>query len=185
MLKGDANRYVMEETKKINLIEKAASFIKYKNVEIKSIALGVVAGMRSMIAPAVVSHYLKRQPSPSLAIGNFRFMQAPITAFITKILSVAEIVGDKMPAIPNRIRMPQLLARTASGAIVGATLFMANTKNATKGILLGGLSAAAATFGSYYLRQYLDKLPYLTDIVTGGIEDIIAVNTGILIMHKE
>jgi len=156
----------------------------HRNTVLKQlIGIGAVAGMRATFAPAVVSHYLSNHPSSALANSKLSFIESPVTAVITKVLSVLEIAGDKAPSAPNRTAMPQILGRIASGAFAGAVISMANKENVIKGILIGGTSALAATFASFYIRQYIDKIPHVKDVATGAAEDIIALTSGILVMR--
>jgi uncharacterized membrane protein len=156
--------------------------MKTSNVIWQTVGMGAVAGMRATMAPMLASHYLSNHPNPALSRSSLRFIQMPVTAIITKLLSVAEITGDKMPATPNRIVPAQLLARMASGAFVGATIFKANKLSVIDGMLLGGASALAATFASFYLRKAADKVPFVKDPVVGAVEDVLALGTGLTIL---
>ena len=156
--------------------------MKTPNVIWQTVGLGAVAGMRATMAPMLASHYLSNHPNPALSGTALRFIQMPVTAVITKLLSVAEIAGDKLPGTPDRIGMPQLLGRVVSGAFVGATIFKANRQSVIDGMLLGGASALAATFASFYLRKYADKLPHVKDPVVGAVEDVVALGTGLSIL---
>ena len=119
-------------------------------VTLQAIGLGAVAGMRASLAAAVTSHYLSNHPNPAISRSMFRFIQLPVTAVVTKIASAVEITGDKIPGAPDRIVPAQVMARVISGAFVGATIFKANRQNVLQGALLGGVSALAVTFGSFF-----------------------------------
>ncbi|AMR30380.1 hypothetical protein A0256_02575 [Mucilaginibacter sp. PAMC 26640] len=156
--------------------------MKRGNIILQTIGLGAVAGMRASMAPMVASHYLSNHPNPALSRTAFRFIQMPVTAFVTKLMSAAEVTGDKVPGGPDRIIPAQLMARVASGALVGATIYKANRQSVIEGMLLGGASAFAVTFASFYLRKYADKLPFVKDQVAGVVEDAVALGTGISIL---
>lgn len=156
--------------------------MKRGSVILQTIGLGAVAGMRATMAPMVASHYLSNHPNPALSRTAFRFIQMPVTAFVTKLMSAAEVTGDKVPGGPDRIVPAQLMARVASGALVGATIFKANKQSVIEGMVLGGASALAVTFASFYLRKYVDKLPFVKDQFAGFVEDVIALGTGISIL---
>lgn len=153
------------------------------NVATLSAGLGAVAGMRTTIAPAVLSHFLSKNPKKALRKSNLSFMQSPTAAIITKVLSAAEITADKMPGAPNRTIFAQTLPRVLSGALVGAVLFQASKQNIVNGILIGGASALASTYASFYLRKLLNKVPYLKDPVLGAAEDVLAVRSGMSLMN--
>ena len=151
---------------------------------LQTLGLGAVAGMRATMAPAVASHYLSNHPNPALSRSALKFMQLPLTALVTKLLSVAEITGDKLPDSPDRIVLPQVMARVASGAFVGATIFKANQQSFLKGMLLGGVSALAATYATFYLRKYIDTLPHIKDGAVGAVEDVLAIGSGLSIISR-
>ncbi|WP_018615457.1 DUF4126 family protein [Segetibacter koreensis] len=146
------------------------------------ISLGIISGMRSTFALAIAAHYLSKQHNSALSNSRLRFIQSPVTAIVTKLLGVAEIAGDKLPNTPNRIVAPQVIARAASGALAGAIISVANKDSVAKGILIGRATAIAATYGTFYLRKYLDKSTFIKEPVTGAIEDAIVIGSGILIM---
>lgn len=144
----------------------------------QTIGLGLIAGLRASIAPAIASNYLSKHPDSNLSKSRLRFIQKPATAMITKVLGLAEMVADKAPAAPNRIIPPQIGARIASGALVGAVMFKANRQAAMEGMIVGGISALAATFASFYARKYLDKIPHVKDTMVGAFEDALAIGSG-------
>ena len=154
------------------------------NSLVKTVAgLGAVAGMRTTIALAVASHYLNKKPKKALAKSKLAFMQSPKASVITKWLSAAELAADKNPNGPNRISLPQLLPRIASGGLVGAVLYQANKKDAVTGFLIGGAAAFTSTYVSFYLRQLLDKIPYVKDPLVGGLEDMVAYKSALSLMR--
>jgi uncharacterized membrane protein len=148
----------------------------------QAIGLGAIAGLRASVAPAVASNYLSKHPDSDLRHSKLRFIQKPATSLITKILSIAEFAADKAPQAPNRIILPQVAARVASGALVGATMFKANRESALKGAMIGGAAALVTTFASFYGRKYLDKIPHVKDTFVGAFEDAIAVSSGVKLM---
>ncbi len=150
----------------------------------KAIGLGAISGMRATVAPTVLSYFLSKHPSKALGRSKLSFLQSPVTAVITKVLTAAEFTGDKLPNTGNRIALPQVAARVASGALAGAGLFRANKAGIAKGLVLGGASALAVTFASYYFRKYVDKKTHTKDSYVGGIEDLISLVSGWAVMRK-
>ena len=140
-----------------------------------------MAGFRSMSATAILSNELSQMPEGLLEESPLRHLQAGPVALGLKFLAASEIAGDKLPDIPDRIGVPSLLMRTAAGALVGATIFTANHDTTWKGAALGGLAAVAATFGSFYLRKALNQNAQLPNAVSGALEDVIAVASGLVI----
>jgi uncharacterized membrane protein len=143
------------------------------------LGLGAVAGLRSMAAPAIASQILANHPSSELADSPLRFLQSPLTATISKLLTVGEMAGDKMPGIPNRIAPPALIGRVASGALVGAAFCKAKRSNVLAGVVLGSLAAVAGSYGGYYLRKGLGKWSGIADPIVGVLEDALVVASGV------
>jgi len=156
--------------------------MKKNNTTLKILGLGLISGMRATFAPAFAAHYLNKEKSAVLASSKLRFLQTPSASVITKLLSAGEIIGDKLPDAPNRIVAPQVMARVAAGALAGAVICTANKDNVIKGVLLGGVTALAATFGTYHLRKYISGNTAVKEPATGAIEDAIAIGTGVLLM---
>ncbi len=140
--------------------------------------LAALAGMRTLSAPALLSAYLQKHPSRRLRHTNFNFMQSGKTAGILKLLAAAEMVGDKLPATPNRTKPFAVLGRGLSGALVGATLSRSQRKRRFGGAGIGLLSALAATYGSFYLRKKLTKSTPVPGPVWGVLEDALVWQAG-------
>lgn len=150
----------------------------------KMIGFGIIAGMRATFAPLFLSDYFNEHSNSAISNSKLRFVQSPVAASVTKALGLLEIIGDKSPSSPNRTVAPQVLARVASGAFAGATIAKAHDQALVKGILIGGLSALAATYGVFYLRKYIDTLPKVKDLYVGAAEDAVALVSGALLMKK-
>lgn len=150
---------------------------------VRIVGLSIISGMRTTFAPAIAAHFLSKKPAAALSKSKLSFIQSPATAIVTKLLSAAEIAGDKLPNTPDRIVASQVLARVASGSFAGAVIATAENDSVAKGILLGSVTALAATFGTFYLRKYIDKSSVIKEPVTGALEDIVAVTSGVLLMR--
>jgi uncharacterized membrane protein len=151
----------------------------------KVLGLGVIAGMRSLSAPAIASHYLAKDQSSELEDSPLKFLQSPQVADVLKLLAASEMAGDKVPGAPDRITTASLFARGLSGALVGAALFKANKGNMTAGALLGSAAAVAGTYGSFYLRKELKHLSGIADPILGVLEDALVVKNGVEILEDK
>lgn len=150
----------------------------------KAMGLGALAGLRTTIPPAVISHFKTQHHNSGLSNSKLGFIQSPLTSVITKILSTAEVAADKMPGTSNRIDLSQTLPRIASGAFVGAVIFQAAKENFIKGALIGGVSALAATYASFYARKNLKKIPYVKDSLLGFLEDMFVLRSSKSLLKK-
>ena len=156
--------------------------MKNNTAILQIIGLGFISGMRATFAPALTAYFFSKKPNAALAKSKIGFIQSPAAAVVTKLLSAGEIVGDKLPNTPSRTIAPQVIARVASGAFTGAVFSTANRDHVVKGILIGGVTALAATFTTYHIRKYVSKTTFIKEPVTGAFEDAFAIETGILLL---
>jgi uncharacterized membrane protein len=148
-----------------------------------ALGFATLAGMRSMSAPALLTHHLSRQPSWFLLNSPLQLLQKPWVATGMKLVAAGEMVADKLPGMPDRIAPPVLLGRLVSGALVGATWYKAREGSALTGGLVGGLGAVAATFLSYALRKGISAQSG-TDIAAVGVgEDAVVLGSGAALLR--
>jgi uncharacterized membrane protein len=143
------------------------------------LGMGVLAGMRSSSAPVITSHILTHHHSKKLKKSPLNFMQSQGVANVLKVVALSELVMDKLPSTPNRIKPPVVAIRCLSGALAGASIYKASGGNAITGALLGASAALASTFGSFYLRKETVKKTRLFDPVIGAIEDALVIGAGV------
>lgn len=143
------------------------------------IGLGTLAGMRTLSAPVIATHILSHHPSKRLQKSQLRFMQSTTVAAVLKVLSVTELVADKLPSTPNRIEPAGVAGRCLSGALAGASIYKAVGGKPLTGALIGGAAAIAATYGSYFLRKNIVKANHIPDPVIGAIEDALVIGAGV------
>lgn len=145
----------------------------------QTLGLGTIAGFRSMTAPALLTANFAKFHPQGLAGSPLRYLQKPLVATGFKLLAGGELVGDKLPHMPDRIAPPVLLGRLLSGALVGAALYKANHGRTLSGALLGGVAALAATYGSFWLRQKTTDESGLPSAVVGSLEDMLVLGSGL------
>ncbi|MDB5233094.1 MAG: hypothetical protein JWR44_87 [Hymenobacter sp.] len=149
------------------------------------LGFATLAGMRSMSAPAFLSHYLSRQPVGGLSGSSLRFLQKPATATVLKAVAAGEIVADKMPFMPNRIAPEVMLGRILSGALVGAAWYRSRHGSALGGGVLGGLVAVASTIVSYALRTGISEKSGLPLALVGVGEDALVLAGGAALLSVQ
>ncbi|MGH3594500.1 MAG: DUF4126 family protein, partial [Mycobacterium sp.] len=118
-----------------------------------ALLIGVVAGLRSLTAPAVVSwaaalHWINLNGTWAAWVGH------PVTVAILTVLAVAELVGDKLPKTPNRTAPPAFVGRIVLGAFAGAVIGTAWGHNWTA-LGAGAIGAVLGTLGGYRARTRL------------------------------
>ena len=140
-------------------------------------AIGAVAGLRSMLAPAIVSHCAHSGVLP-IQHRHIAFLNRPAAAHTLAALAGSELIADKLPFMPNRTQPASALARAFSGALSGAAVCSAKNCSIAAGALLGALGAIGTTFGAYELRRRAGKRFGVPDPVIAVLEDGIALVAG-------
>ncbi|MEO3407430.1 DUF4126 family protein [Mucilaginibacter sp. CAU 1740] len=146
---------------------------------LQATALGILAGMRTTAAMVAATHILSRGRFKRLGGSPLRFMQSPTVATVCKVISVSEIVVDKLPSTPNRTEPGGVIGRSLSGALAGAAICKAAGGKALTGALIGGATAIASTYAGYFLRKNIVKSSHIPDPVIGGVEDILTIGAGV------
>src|SRR4051794_5873801 len=121
-----------------------------------AVGIGVAAGLRAFAAPAVLAWAAKRR---WIRLGNSPFAKI-ISAKASKRtthLAVSELIADKLPFTPSRLKAGPLASRVVSGAVCGATIYGVVEKPLLEGAVLGGVGAIAGAFAGHYGRQRFSR----------------------------
>ncbi|MCP3136749.1 DUF1990 family protein [Pyxidicoccus xibeiensis] len=135
------------------------------------LGLGVLAGMRSMSAPALVSRRLSQDPGAK---------QDPLSDALSKpwvprvlgLLALGELVVDKLPKTPARVKLVPLAGRVLTG-VVAAASSVAGQRRAVVALagVLGGAAAVASAWAFYSLRTVATKRLGVPNMAAAVTED--------------
>jgi uncharacterized membrane protein len=143
--------------------------------------VGIVAGLRSMTAPAVVS-WCARLGVLAVAGTSFAWMGNRYVAIVLTIFAVAELIADRLPMTPSRTAPPGFIARTVTGALSGATIGAAGHALVT--CTIGGIvGAVIGTFGGAAVRAKL-AAAFHRDLPAALLEDAAAILIAIFAILK-
>ena len=78
--------------------------MKSKSYLALAFGIGVVAGLRTMTAPAAVARAARRRPR-ALRGSSLSFLNSPRTANILSLLAMGEYVADKLPFNPAELSL--------------------------------------------------------------------------------
>ena len=139
-----------------------------------ALGIGIVAGLRSLLAPAVIAwaaHFdlLILHASPLAFMGS----RAAVALF--SIFAIGELIADKLPTTPKRTAFAPLLARILLGSLSGASLCVAAGKSLLAGALLGGIGSVIGAFVGYEIRRRVVNNLHIKDIFVAVSEDAIAI----------
>lgn len=143
--------------------------------------IGIVAGLRSLTAPAVVAwgahlNWLNLEGTP------LAFMGSTTAVVIFSLLAVGELIADKLPMIPKRTDPAPLIARIITGGLCGACVCAAGANPLLLGTLLGGIGGVVGAFLGYNIRRRLDM--HVKDVVVAVCEDVVAVGVALFLVSR-
>lgn len=146
-----------------------------------ALGIGIVAGLRSLTAPAVVAWgahlgWLNLHGSPLAFIGS------TIAVAILSVLAIGELIADKLPMTPKRTAPAPLMARIITGGLCGACLCQATGQSLIAGALLGGIGGIVGAFLGYGIRRRLDL--HFKDLVVALCEDVVAVGLALFLVSR-
>lgn len=144
-----------------------------------SILMGAVAGMRAMTPLAAVTNAARSGVLPA-DNGAPRLLDNPLASAGMLALAGGELLGDKMKTAPDRIVPAGMIARVATGLIVGAAL--APRRQRGWGALLAAGTAVGTAYLTFNLR--MRAIERYGQTSTGAVEDAIAVGTAALIARS-
>lgn len=146
---------------------------------ILALLIGVVAGMRTMTAPAAMSWaaHLGR-----LELGGtwVAFLGEAWVRWLLTLLALVELVTDQLPTTPSRKVPVQFGARLVSGALSGGAIGAASGALAG-GIVAGIVGAVIGTLGGSALRARL-AAAFGKDRPAALIEDALAIGGALAIV---
>ena len=147
-------------------------------IYVLTLLIGVVAGLRGLLPPAVVSWaaYLGHLPLHGTWLAFLGFAATP---YILTVLAVVELIADKQPKAPSRKAPPGFGARLVTGAVCGAAIGIAGDVW-LGGLVAGIIGAVIGTLGGYAARMRLAGT-FDRDFPAAIIEDLVAVVAAILI----
>lgn len=121
-----------------------------------ALLLGIVAGMRTLMAPAAL--YLAR---------------GGVAGYALAVAEIGELVADALPMTPSRLRPTALAGRLISGAFTGTMLCVFLGAPPLAGAALGLVGAASGAYGGASLRAWL--IARIKPIPAALTEDAIAI----------
>jgi uncharacterized membrane protein len=146
---------------------------------ILSLLIGIVAGLRTLTAPAAVS-WAARLGWLKLAATGLAFMGYAYTAWSFTALALVELVTDQLPSTPSRTVPVQFGARLVSGALCGAGIG-AGSGALVAGLIAGVVGAIIGTLGGRAFRARL-AAAFGSDRPAALIEDAVAIGGAFLIV---
>jgi uncharacterized membrane protein len=148
-------------------------------VFVLSLLMGIVSGLRAMMAPAAVS-WAARRGWLNLASTSLAFLGYAFTPWVLTVLALGELITDQLPTTASRTVPIQFGTRIVTGALSGAAIGAAS--GALVIGLVGGITGAViGTLGGRAFRARL-AAAFGSDRPAAFIEDAVAIGGAFLIM---
>jgi uncharacterized membrane protein len=147
-------------------------------VYLLALLIGIIAGLRAMTAPALVSWaahlgWLDLNGSWLAFFGNFW------VRWILTLLALAELVTDQLPSTPSRTVPVQFGTRLVTGGLSGAAIG-AGSGTWVGGLVAGIIGVIIGTLGGRAFRARL-ATAFGSDRPAALIEDVVAIGGALLI----
>jgi uncharacterized membrane protein len=144
--------------------------------------LGLATGLRCMTPIAVLCWFAY--------LGHLRvegtwasWTANSVSVGVFTVLAAAELVGDKLPAIPSRIEIGPLGARLFFAGLLGAIGATVLGGLVLEGVLLGTIGAVLGSFGGFTMRRDLVERLRSKDWPVAVAEDAVAVGCSVIALH--
>ncbi len=144
----------------------------------RAIGLSALAGLRGVSAPAFLSYYLSHGRNKKLGGTIFSPLGDERVSALLGLAAVGEIIADKLPFVADRTDIGPLVGRAASGALVGAVIFINEGEQPLAGAATGVITALASTLLSFQLRTRSTSKLHIPNVLAGLLEDGIVVAAG-------
>lgn len=145
---------------------------------LKAFGIGVIAGMRALSAPALLTRKLARTVPVKQPAKPIHYLAQQPVSLALSVLAGGEIIADKLPNASNRTSPLQFIGRVASGGSCGAVLSEVEGQSVAVGGIAGGLGAVVGTLVFFNLRRFLDHDLGLPDMVGALAEDVLVISLG-------
>ena len=145
-----------------------------------ALGIGVVAGLRALTPPAVVSWaavlgWLHLEHTWASWMANW------IVVGLLTLLLIVELITDQLPKTPSRKTAMQFVTRMITGGFAGAVIG-AGWHYTWSSLGAGVVGAVLGTLAGYEVRKRLAGA-FGRDLPAALLEDVVAVGGGFLVVY--
>jgi uncharacterized membrane protein len=147
----------------------------------RALLLGVVSGLRTQVAVAVLAVEAEAGRFDPGAGRLARRFASPEGALGAVVAAAGELLVDKLSLTPSRTAAGPLLGRLVAGATVGAAVHYDAGRSRPVGAVLGLAGAGIGAFGGGRARDLLADRTGWPQPLLGAIEDLVAVGLAVAV----
>jgi uncharacterized membrane protein len=136
-------------------------------------AIGMLSGLRALSPIAVVCWLALLHRLPLTAWASFFGSKVAVVLF--SLGAVGELISDKLPKTPSRLKQPGFAVRIMMGWLCGMLLASAGSFSLIGGVLLGVIGAVAGSYLGYFARSRITGNFGLPDLPVALVEDIVCI----------
>lgn len=150
----------------------------------RAAGLGAVAGLRTQLPLALLALAARQGTFAAAAGPPLSLLRSAAAPSGLSLLTLTELIIDKLPIAPSRLQPGPLLGRLVVGGAAGAAITAEADCSPLAGALLGAVGAGLGAEIAYHARVTLDRLTGLPDPVWGTVEDGLALALGLLVIRS-
>jgi uncharacterized membrane protein len=143
-------------------------------------AIGVLSGLRVM-SPIAVICWLALLHRLPLGAGWISYLGSKVAVVLFSLGAVGELVSDKLPKTPSRLKQPGFGARIVMGGLCGLMLATAASFSLIGGALLGAIGAVAGTYVGFFVRTRTTAKFGLPGLPVALVEDVICIGGSFIV----
>lgn len=143
-----------------------------------SAVLGAISGLRSMAAPALLTHEIADDGEAEEFGALERILTSDRTASLLALLAGGEMLADKTPYVPNRTDPAPLIGRAVIGSMSAAAFAVRRRHTPFLPAAIGAVSAIASTYAAFHTRRFVKERFHVPDKLIGLAEDALVVAAG-------
>lgn len=144
------------------------------NALTRALLLGTATGLRTFMGAAWWSGERPGSGSVTREARVQRLLERDGVALGMRIAAAGELVGDKLPTVPDRISTGPLTARATMGGLLGWAAAGERPRDRVMACAAGAAAAVLAAYGGYWARRLITEAG-APDLPIAAAEDSIAV----------
>jgi uncharacterized membrane protein len=141
--------------------------------------IGFVAGLRSQVPLALLSGAVRRSGAADRLGPPYPFLASPEVTAGLGLAAAGELVADKLPIVPNRLKPGPLAGRIAFGAAAATALVKTSGGPVGTAALAGAVGATAGSLAGFAWRTTAARALGLPTLAAALLEDAAAVALGL------
>jgi uncharacterized membrane protein len=148
-----------------------------------ALCLGALTGLRTFTPIAVLAWtlHLRYMHIPG---SSLHFLHTIAAVIILTVLALGELIADKMPQTPSRLKAPGMTGRVIFGFICGMISGQAWGVNWGIAAVVGVVGAVLGALLGYEVRKGWVRTFHWHDLPVALIEDLVCIGGSILVISR-